>query len=42
MLHQRLTELYSRRSTVEALIRYLETYADCQAKHEGQDRVKNH
>jgi hypothetical protein len=38
---KKLAELYSRRSAVESLIRYLESYAACQAKDERRARLKS-
>ena len=40
-IHKKLTELYSRRSAVESLIRCLESYAACQAKDERRERLKS-
>jgi DNA-binding SARP family transcriptional activator len=40
-VHKKLAELYSRRSAVESLIRYLESYAACQAKDERRARLKS-
>jgi hypothetical protein len=38
---EKLADLYSRRATVETLIRCLESYAECQAKHEGRERLRS-
>ena len=40
-IHKKLTELYSRRSAVESLIRCLESYAACQAKDGSRERLKS-
>jgi hypothetical protein len=39
-IHQKLAVLYSRRAAVDSLIRCLESYAECQAKHAGRERLK--
>ena len=39
-IDKELDKLYSRRSTVENLIRCLESYAECQAKGERRERLK--
>jgi hypothetical protein len=38
-IHKKLAELYSRRLAVESLIRCLESYAECQAKHERRESL---
>ena len=40
-IHKKLAELYTRRSTVERLIRHLESYAACQAKGARRVRLKS-
>lgn len=37
-IQKKLADLYSRRAAVESLIRCLESYADCRAKHERSER----
>jgi hypothetical protein len=38
-IHKKLAELYARRLAVESLIHCLESYAECQAKSEGRQRL---
>jgi hypothetical protein len=40
-IDKQLAELYSRRSTVESLIKCLESYAECQAKGQRRQRLKS-
>ena len=38
-IQKKLAELYARRLAVESLIRCLESYAECQAKHESRESL---
>ena len=40
-LRKKLADLYSRRDAIESLIRCLEGYAECRARHEGRERRKS-
>ena len=40
-INKKLVELYSQRSAVESLIRCLESYAECQAKDAGPQRLRS-